>query len=243
MFHLIATYATTVDATASLETVWRQIIRENLKSLNHRYPHDQTDNISQARAALAAITDRPMLPLPDPSIIKSALAEYRYQSCKHPGYSRSAAGQLVTQLLATIEEPAATSPHGGWYDTDTTGTPQPTPAPGADPIEAARASLVAAFNAPAAPEPEPEPRPTPAPEPEPALAPNRFEMWHNEAKARALALLLTLERVSNGDPNSIRFGQLAERISATMDQPARAEASREAARNAAALRSAFDCAA
>jgi hypothetical protein len=240
VFHLIATYASSLSTPNRIANVWRSLIKENLASVNHRYPHHQADNISQARAALAAITDRPALPLPEPGIIKSALTEYRYQSCEHPGYSSSAAGQLVAQLLATIEQPAAVSPHGGRYDTDTIETTQPappTPAPGPDPIEAARASLLAAFNAPAAPEPEPEPEPAPKP------APDRFAMWHDEAKARALALLLTLERVSDGDPNSIKFGQLAERIGATMEQQARAEASREAAQNAAALRSALDCAA
>jgi hypothetical protein len=236
VFHLIATYAATIDATADLKTVWRQLIQENLKSLNTLYPHHQTSNVEQARAALAAINDRPALPLPDPGIIKSAIREYEYQSDKAPGYLTGNVCGLMLQLLATIEQPAAVSPDGGWYDTDTIETPQPAPptaAPGADPIEAARASLMAAFNAPAAPEPEPEPKP----------APDRFTTWHESAKARALALLLTLERVSDGDPNSIKFGQLAARIAATMEQEARAEASREAARNAAALRSAFDCAA
>jgi hypothetical protein len=243
VFHLIATYAATVKASNQLETVWRQLIQENLKSLNHRYPAHQTDNVKTAANALRVITDRPMLPLPDPAVIKSALTEYRYQSCEHPAYTTSAAGQLVAQLLATIEQPAAVSQDGGGFDTDALETPQPapvTPTPGGDPIEAARASLLAAFNAPAAPEPiapEPEPEPTPKP------APDRFAMWHDEAKTRALALLLTLQRVSDGDPNSIKFGQLAERIGATMEQQAKAEASKEAARNAAALRSALDCAA
>ena len=236
--HLVATYAATLDVSADLKAVWRQLITENLKSLNHRYPDHQADNIEEARDRLAQVGDQPMLPLPNPAVIKSALAEYDYQSCEHPAYASSAAGQLVAALLATIDVPAATCPQGGWYDTDTLATPPqpaPTPAPEPDPIAAARASLAASFAAPAAPEPKPQPTPEPAPD--------RFAVWHDDAKTRALALLLTLERISNGDPNSIQFGQMAEKIGGSMEQAARAEASKEAALNVAALRSAMECAA
>ena len=89
------------------------------------------------------------------------------------------------------------------------------------------------------PPPAQEPQPQPTPEP----APDRFAVWHEDAKTRALALLLTLERISDGDPNSIKFGQMAEKIGGSMAQAARAEASKEAALNVAALRSAMECAA
>jgi hypothetical protein len=230
VFHLIATYASSLSTPNRISSVWRSLIKENLASMNHRYPRDQADNISQARAALAAITDRPMLPMPDPSVIKSALTEYRYQSCEHPAYTTSAAGQLVAQLLATIEQPAAVSPDGGWYDTDTIATPPqpapptpaPAPAPEADPIETARASLLAAFNAPAATEPEP-----------PAADP--LETITSEAKARALSVLLTLSQLANGSADADRFSQLADRIGNSLGQSARANAAAEAARNVAAI--------
>ena len=219
VFHLIATYAVTIDPLAQVATAWRGLIKENLASLNHRYPAYQGDNVATARAALAQITDRPMAPLPDPSIIRSALTEYRYQSCKHPGYKTSAAGQLVAQLLATIEQPAATSPDGGWYDTDSIETPPPTPN-----LKAARASLLAAFNAPAAPEPEPI-----------APAADPLEAITTEAKTRALAVLLTLSRLANGSADAARFSQLADRIGGNIGQSDRADASAEAARNVAAI--------
>ena len=208
--------------------------------MNHRYPHDQTDNISQARAALAAITDRPMLPLPKPSVIKSALTEYRYQSCEHPTYATSAAGELVAQLIATIEQPAAVSPDGGWFEIDTITAPQPapaTPAPEADPMAAARASLMAAFNAPAAMEPIAAPEPQPAPQPTDPL-----ETITTEAKARALAVLLTLGRLANGSADAARFTELANRIGSNIEQAARAEASAEAARNVAAIQAVWNAA-
>jgi hypothetical protein len=225
--HLVATYAATLDASADLKTVWRQLIAENLKSLNHRYPHHQADNIAEARDRLAQVGDRPMLPLPDPSVIKSALKEYDYQSCEHPTYEASPAGQLVAQLLAKIEQPAAVSPDGGWYDTDTITAEPPapaTPAPGADPMAAARASLMAAFNAPAAPEPI-------APEPEP----DGLEDIGIKARTRALVVLLTLERLSERCPDAERFSTLINRIGATITATERAEASAEAAKNVAAL--------
>jgi hypothetical protein len=56
VFHLIATYAATVKASNQLETVWRQLIQENLKSLNHRYPAEQTNNVKEAANALRKIT-------------------------------------------------------------------------------------------------------------------------------------------------------------------------------------------
>jgi hypothetical protein len=222
VFHLIATYTATVDAKAQLETVWRQLIQENLKSLNYRYPAYQADNVKTAANALRKISDRPMLPLPDPSVIKSALKEYDYQSCEHPAYETSPAGMLIVQLLARIEQPAAVSPDGGWYDTDTLETPQPapaTPAPGADPMAAARASLMAAFNAPAAPEPEPD----------------GLEDIGIKARTRALVVLLTLERLSERCPDAERFSTLISRISATITATERAEASAEAAKNVASL--------
>jgi hypothetical protein len=228
VFHLIATYAATVKASNQLETVWRMLIQENLKSLNHRYPANQADNVKTAANALRKITDRPMLPLPDPAVIKSALKEYDYQSCKHPTYEASAAGQLVTHLFTTINKPAAVSQDGGWYDIDTiTATPQPTPpapAPGADPIEAARASLLAAFNAPAAPEPI-------APEPKP----DELKDIGIKARTRALIVLLTLERLSERCPDAERFSTLISRIGATITATERAEASAEAAKNVASL--------
>jgi hypothetical protein len=138
-FQLIATYAATLDASADLKTVWRSLIQENLKSLNYRYPRDQSDNINTARDEIARITDQPILPLPAPGIIKSAIKEYNYQACEHPEYSMGVAGQLVARLLDTIE------------------TPQP--APENDPMTAARASLTAAFAAPSAAEPAPAPEP------------------------------------------------------------------------------------
>jgi hypothetical protein len=113
-FHLIATYAATIDATADLKTVWRQLIAENLRSLNYRYPHDQPDNVKTAAAELALMTDRPMLPLPEPGIIKSAISQYDYRACEHPQYEASPTAQLVARLLATIDAPRADHPHG-WY--------------------------------------------------------------------------------------------------------------------------------
>jgi hypothetical protein len=225
-FHLIATYAATIDATADLKTVWRQLIQENLKSLNTLYPHHQASNVEEARDALAAISDRPALPLPEPGIIKSAIREYEYQSDKAPNYLTGNVSGLMLRLLATIDAPAAVSPDGGWYDTDTIETPQPappTPAPGADPIEAARASLLAAFNAPAAPEPEPEPEP------------DKLETIAPEAKTRALVVLLTLARLANGSADAERFQTLANRIGNSLDTTRRADASTEAARNVAAV--------
>ena len=193
VFLLIATYAATVDASADLVAVQRMLIAANLQSLNCRYPSAQADNIATARAALAAISDRPMLPLPEPGTIASALREYDYQSCEYPSYGDSAAGKLVAKLIDTISEPAA------------------------DPVDTARAALAAAFAAPSAPEPAPDNR-------------------------RALVMLLTLARVSAGNPDSMKFSALADRIGAAMDSTARAEASAEASANAAALRSALDAA-
>jgi hypothetical protein len=58
---------------------------------------------------------------------------------------------------------------------------------------------------------------------------------------RAYTLLLTLERISDGNPNSVRFGQLAEQIGSAMKQEERAEASREASHNMLTLSAALHC--
>ena len=91
-------------------------------------------------------------------------------------------------------------------------------------MAAARASLMAAFNAPAAPEPI-------APEPEP----DGLEDIGIKARTRALVVLLTLERLSERCPDAERFSTLINRIGATITATERAEASAEAAKNVAAL--------
>ena len=247
-FHLVATYAASIDATADLATVWRQLITENLRSLNHRYPYDQAENIKIAAAELALITDRPMLPLPAPGIIRSALQEFRYQACKHDGYSTSPVGLLVERLLQTIDAPIADHP-AGWFPVDTLPQAQPQPeqpeqpqllptpaaAPtaAADPIEQARASLTAMFAAPAAPEPEPAAEPTPEPTSDlAAIGP--------ATRRIALVQLLTLARVSGDHPDAERFRELAGLVGATLGAESRADASAQASANAAALRTVLD---
>jgi len=251
VFHLIATYATTQDPRANLANVWRQLITENLRSMNCRYPDDQADNVKTAAAELALITDRPMLPLPAPGIIRSALSEYDYQACEHPKYSSTETGLLVARLLAGIDEPASDHP-AGWYLIDELPQAQQTaapelpqlqpqpistaaPTPEADPMAAARASLMAAFNAPAAPEPQPAPTQTP----EPA---DPLETIATTARVRALAVLLTLSRLANGSADAERFSTLANRIGSTINQATRSEASAEAARNVAAIQAVWNAA-
>lgn len=246
-FHLIATYAATVDATADLKAVWRQLIAENLRSLNHRYPYDQPDNVKTAAAELAAITDRPMLPLPAPGVIRSALSEFDYQACEHDGYSSSPAGLLIARLLATIDEPAPDHP-AGWFPIDELPQAQPEPQPamvtapamppfpspaqtGSDPIDAARARLAAMFAMPAAPEPEPAPEP-----------PSGLESLSIKDRQTGLILLLTLARVSDGSPDGKRFHELAEIVGHTLSTDQRAWASGKSAENAAALRAVLDAA-
>jgi hypothetical protein len=93
-----------------------------------------------------------------------------------------------------------------------------------------RARLAALFDAPSAPESQPTTQQT-----------NKFSVWQPEARVRAYTLLLTLERISDGNPNSVKFGQLAERIGETMQQEERAEASKEASQNLLTLSAALHC--
>jgi hypothetical protein len=58
---------------------------------------------------------------------------------------------------------------------------------------------------------------------------------------QAYTLLLTLERISDGNPNAVKFGQLAEQIGETMDQGERAQASQEASQNMLVLLLAIQC--
>ena len=82
-------------------------------------------------------------------------------------------------------------------------------------LDQTRATLTALFSAPSA-----------------EIAPiNKFSAWQPEARMRAYILLLTLERISDGNPQAHRFGQLAERIGSAMEQDERARASQEASQN------------
>ena len=58
---------------------------------------------------------------------------------------------------------------------------------------------------------------------------------------RAYTLLLTLERISDGNPQAYRFGQLAEQIGSAMDQEERAQASQEASQTMLVLMAALQC--
>jgi hypothetical protein len=94
-----------------------------------------------------------------------------------------------------------------------------------DNLDQARASLTALFCAPSA-------------EVKPA---NKFAVWQAEARIRAYTLLLTLERISDGNPQSYRFGQLAEQIGSAMEQEERAQASQEASQTMLTLLAALQC--
>jgi hypothetical protein len=58
---------------------------------------------------------------------------------------------------------------------------------------------------------------------------------------RAYTLLLTLERISGGDSDLSKFGQLAEQIGSAMEQEERARASRGASCNMLTLEAALHC--
>lgn len=94
-----------------------------------------------------------------------------------------------------------------------------------DNLDQTRASLTALFSASSA-----EIAPT-----------NKFSLWQPEARMRALTLLLTLERISDGNPQSRRFDQLAEQMGFAMEQEERAEASREASQAMLTLLAALQC--
>ena len=94
-----------------------------------------------------------------------------------------------------------------------------------DNLDQTRATLTALFSAPSA-------------EIEPA---NKFSVWHPEARMRAYTLLLTLERISDGNSQAFRFGQLAEQIGSVMEQEERAQASQEASQAMLTLLAALQC--
>ena len=97
-----------------------------------------------------------------------------------------------------------------------------------------RARLAALFDAPSAPESQPATQPATQPA-------NKFSVWQPGVRMRAYTLLLTLERISDGNPQSYRFRQLAEQIGSAMGQEERAEASREASHNMLTLLAVLQC--
>ena len=94
-----------------------------------------------------------------------------------------------------------------------------------DNLDQTRATLTALFSAPSA-----------------EIAPiNKFSTCQPEARMRAYTLLLTLERISDGNPQAHRFGQLAEQIGTAMQQEERALASQEASQAMLTLLAALQC--
>jgi len=220
-FHAIATAAESANL-ADYATAYRQLVTENLRSLNHRYPIETADH---CRLAAAALAEAPQHIHQDPGTLCRTMGEYTYQSCEHPGFTNSSADQLIQQLQSISRKhqpaPIAAAPVAIQHQ-------EPKPDPEQSSTESARQQLARMLAAPSA---------VPMPTPESKIA----ELTR-ETRRAGLVLLQTLAIISDGQPSGEHFATLAARVTAVTSDSDTETATSEAHRLALALRLVLDAA-
>lgn len=220
-FHAIATAAESANL-ADYATAYRQLVTENLRSLNHRYPSETADH---CRLAAAALAEAPQHIHQDPGTLCRTMGEYTYQSCEHPEFTNSPADQLIQQLQSMNRKP---------QPAPITAAPvaiqhqEPKPEPEQSSTESARQQLARMLAAPSA---------VPLPTPESKIA----ELTR-ETRRAGLVLLQTLAIISDGQPSGEHFATLAAKVTAVTSGSDTETATSEAHRLALALRLVLDAA-
>ena len=222
-FHAIATAAESAGL-ADYATAYRQLVTENLRSLNHRYPNETADH---CRLAAAALAERPQHIHQGPAALCRTMGEFTYQSCEHPSFADSPADRLIQQLQAISRQPQpaamAAAPVAIQHQ-----EPEPEPEPEQSSTESARQQLSRMLAAPSA---------VPMPTPEARIA----ELTR-ETRRAGLVLLQTLAIISDGQPSGEHFATLAARVTAVTSDSDTETATSEAHRLALALRLVLDAA-
>lgn len=216
IFHAIATAAESANL-ADYATSYRQLVTENLRSLNHRYPNQIAEH---CRLAAAALSEAPQHINQDPGTLCRTMGEYTYQSCEHPGFTNSPADQLIQQLQAMNRKPQPAP-----VAIEDLG---PAPEPEQPCTESTRLQLARMLAAPSA---------VPLPTPESKIA----ELTR-ETRNAGLVLLQTLAIISDGQPSGEHFANLAARVTAVTSDSDTLGATSEAHRLALALRLVLDAA-
>ena len=218
-FHAIATAAESANL-ADYATAYRQLVTENLRSLNHRYPSETADH---CRLAAAALAERPQHIHQEPAALCRTMGEYTYQSCEHPEFTNSPADRLIQQLQSINRQP---------QPSPVTAAPvaiqHQEPEPEQSSTESARQQLARMLAAPSA---------VPMPTPESKIA----ELTR-ETRRAGLVLLQTLAIISDGQPSGEHFATLAARVTAVTSDSDTETATSEAHRLALALRLVLDAA-
>jgi len=221
IFHAIATAAESANL-ADYATSYRQLVTENLRSLNHRYP----DQIAEhCRLAAAALAETPQRNHQDPNALCQTMAEYNYQSCEHPEFNGSPADQLIQQLQTINRKPQPAPITAAPVAVKYQG---PTPKPERSSTESTRQQLARMLAAPSA-------IPTPTPE-------SKIAELTRETRNAGLVLLQTLAIISDGQPSGEHFATLAARVTAVTSDNDTETATSEAHRLALALRLLLDAA-
>ena len=222
-FHAIATAAESAGL-ADYATAYRQLVTENLRSLNHRYPSETADH---CRLAAAALAERPQHIHQGPAALCRTMGEFTYQSCEHPSFADSPADRLIQQLQAISRQPQpaamAAAPVAIQHQ-----EPEPEPEPEQSSTESARQQLSRMLAAPSA---------VPMPTPESKIA-----ELARETRRAGLVLLQTLAIISDGQPSGEHFATLAARVTAVTSDSDTETATSEAHRLALALRLVLDAA-
>ena len=220
-FHAIATAAESAGL-ADYATAYRQLVTENLRSLNHRYPNETADH---CRLAAAALAERPQHIHQEPAALCRTMGEYTYQSCEHPSFADSPADRLIQRLQAISRQPQPAAMAAAPVAIQHQGA-QPDPEQSS--TESARRHLARMLAAPSA---------MPMPTPEAKIA----ELTR-ETRRAGLVLLQTLAIISDGQPSGEHFATLAARVTAVTSEADAETATSEAHRLALALRLVLDAA-
>jgi len=220
-FHAIATAAESANL-ADYATAYRQLVTENLRSLNHRYPSETADH---CRLAAATLAETPQRNHQDPSALRQTMAEYNYQSCEHPEFNGSPADQLIQQLQTINRKPQPAPITAAPVAIEGLG---PAPEPEESYTESTRQQLARMLAAPSA---------VPLPTPESKIA----ELTR-ETRRAGLVLLQTLAIISDGQPSGRHFANLAAKVTAVTSDNDTETATSEAHRLALALRLLLDAA-
>ena len=216
-FHAIATAAESAGL-ADYATAYRQLVTENLRSLNHRYPNETADH---CRLAAAALAEAPQHIHQGPAALCRTMGEFTYQSCEHPSFADSPADRLIQQLQAISRQPQPAAMAAAPVAIQHQGPEQSS-------TESARQQLARMLAAPSA---------VPMPTPESKIA-----ELARETRRAGLVLLQTLAIISDGQPSGEHFATLAARVTAVTSDSDTETATSEAHRLALALRLVLDAA-